>query len=643
MGSGASSLPAHIDKDTFQRLSGGTINDAIFDSNSVDGLMTRERLIELAHMSDTYLSFERGLDSLGRNNTDRALRINAALRSRGLMTFVNEESSNDKLVQSVAAGVDKTRSLLCLLTKDYIEKVAKNIPTDKSSVEFNYNLRRKHPDNAIPIVMEPGIVNPASWNGLVGTVLSERPLVDFSNDDDFDAKIDAVFRLVTAVSKAGENLFEQLPVHTTVLSKHDKTREEQQFFQWMARATSIEEGRRIIYCSSLVKGGVTNVFALGKVCQADPQFLHKIGFSDPDADQIFVAMRDLGLGQVPLPDFSESMTMESVVFSMQKAASGAEDPRLAEAALSCVARVACSNKAMPQILNEAGMCENVLKLMKRNLGHPASMEAGCLAIYNMVNNNPQISEKFGIISGCDVVPRTIRSHLTNSVVVYHGCNAMAELALLKNNRFAFCNTGAPDVVVQAMIKNIHLADVVERCAMAANSLGISHLENVGKLGLAGACQAIGMGLDRHSEHAGVTLQLFKLIIMIAVEPSNRNQLASEQACNAYVKTIHHQINNPEVLVEACRALCCILLGSAHNRTQFGTNGACEAIKMVVERYHQHPVLAGAACSSVFALAAGSLEHKKRFNGLQPIVQNIMNNPQMSPEVRKEAKEASLRI
>jgi hypothetical protein len=39
MGSGASSIPMHIDKETFRQISGGTLNDAIFDANSVAGIM----------------------------------------------------------------------------------------------------------------------------------------------------------------------------------------------------------------------------------------------------------------------------------------------------------------------------------------------------------------------------------------------------------------------------------------------------------------------------------------------------------------------------------------------------------------------------------------------------------------------------
>lgn len=634
----------HIDKDMFRQLCGGTINDAIFDANSEDGIMTRDRLMELSNMRDCFLSHDEGLDSSGRNIVERVQRINLALKARGLMTWLGEKGPGQQVVQQVCSGIDKSRCMITFLTKGYIDRVAKNNPTDHCSLEFNYNLRRKHPHNVIPVVMEKEVADPAKWVAPTGVVLGDVPYVNFVDDSNFDAKIDELYNRVIAFSKVAEHFFApENVISNSILSQVNKPREEQQFFQWLARSTNIDESRRIIYCASLVKAGIGSVFVLAKAMKANPAFLQSMGVTDPDADQIAHAVRYLGLGQVPLPDFSHSMTVESVVFAMQKAAKGAEDPRLAELALGCAARVAASHKIMPTILSEAGICESVLKLMTRNLGHAPSMENGCLAVLNMITNQPEVSARYGTITACDVIPRTIRSHITNPKVVYNGCCAIAVLAMIKDNRNTFCQTGAPDTVVQAMVKNMQVHEVVEKCAFAANHLGEKHLENVGKLGIAGACPAIAQALAAHPDKPGVVYQMFKLIILLAVEPSNRSQLGVPASCVAIVNAFKHQIEVPEIIAEGCRALCCIMLGNAYNRTQLGQAGACEAVKFTVQKYANHPVVAEVACAAVFALAAGSLEHKQRFNGLQPAVQHILNNPQMTPEARKEAKEALLRI
>jgi hypothetical protein len=644
MGAGASTIPAHIDKDTFRQLCGGTINDAIFDANSVDGVMTRDRLMELSNMRDCFLSYSDGADSSGRNIVERVQRINAALKARGLMTWMGERGVGQQVIQQVCSGIDKSRCMITFLTRGYIDRVLKNSPTDNCSMEFNYNLRRKHPHNIIPVVLEKEIMNPATWTGPIGVVLGEIPCVNMVDEGRFDAQIDELYQRVILFSKAAEKFFApESALSNSILSQTNKSREEQQFFQWMARSTNIEEGRRIIYCASLVKAGISSVFSLAKAMKANPSFLQSMGVTDPDADQVAHAVRDLGLGQVPLPDFSHSMTVESVVFAMQKAAKGAEDPRLAELALGCAARVATSHKIMPTILSEAGICESILKLMTRNLGHAPSMENGCLAVYNMIKNDHIVSAKFGSIAACDVIPRTIRSHIANPTVVYHGCNAIAVLAENKDNRNTFCQTGAPDTVVTAMVRNMQLHEVVEKCVLAANSLGEKHLENVGKLGLAGACEGLTQALAVHPDKPGVVYQSFKLIVLLSVEPSNRAKLGVTACCTAMMAAFKCQIEVPEIMYEGCRALCCILLGNAFNRAQMGAAGGCEVIKAVVQKYHTHPAVAEVGCAAVFALAAGSLEHKQRFNGLQPVVQGILNHPQMPPQTKKEAKEALLRI
>ena len=49
-----------------------------------------------------------------------------------------------------------------------------------------------------------------------------------------------------------------------------------------------------------------------------PNFLTSIGMNEPDADQIALAVRDLGLGYVPVRDFEASQTVESVLFALNK-------------------------------------------------------------------------------------------------------------------------------------------------------------------------------------------------------------------------------------------------------------------------------------------------------------------------------------
>jgi hypothetical protein len=645
MGAAASTIPMHIDKETFRRLSGGTLNDALFDANSVDGLMSRDRLIELSHMRDCFLSHEFGNDCYGRNIHERVGRINQALKARGLITWFDESLPvPTEIAGHVATGINRSRSLVCFFTRGYLEKVVGNFPTEHSHIEFNYTLSKKHPDYIVPVVLEEALLNPATWPGNVGKALGTFQPVNFIDDNNFEQKIEELYRRIVKISKSGENLFatENLK-HTTMLSVVNKPKEEQQFFQWLARATKIEESRRIIYCASLVKNGVHNVFTLAKVMNAQPNFLLNIGISEGDADQIALAIRDLGLGYAPVRDFDKALTIESVVYALRKSSQSAEDPTLAESALACAARVAVSNQIMPQVMNDAGITEAILKLMQRNLSHAPSMEAGCLAIVNMSQDNPVIAENFGVLTGCDVLPRTIRCHIENLGVVYHGCWAIACLASTKENRSRFSNTGGCDIVVKSAQKSIEDPNVLERCFLAANRLCIGNVENVGRLGVAGANETVITVLQKHFQHMPLMTQIFEFLTFLSVEPNHRVILGGQEpSTKAICTAVANQLDNPQGLYHACLAIASNIQGNAHNRTIFSKGGACETVRAIVQKYPNDFNLIHAACKAIFALAAGNLEQKQKFQGIQGILQNAMNQ-RIPDQMKADIKEALLKI
>lgn len=645
MGAGASSIPMHIDKETFRRLSGGTLNDAIFDTNSENGIMTRDRLIELSNMRDCFLSHEFGLDVYGRNIHERVGRINQALRGKGLLTWYDEALPARDLVAHVTTGINRSRSLVCFLTQKYIDNVVGNQVTEHCNMEFNYTLSKKHPEYIIPVVLEENLLNPALWGGNVGLALGSSEFVNFVDDNNFELKIEELYRRIVRISKAADHLFSaEAHAHNSILTQTNKPREEQQFFQWLARSSNIEESRRIIYCASFVKAGVNNVFTLAKVMNAQPNFLTSIGVNEYDADQIALAVRDLGLGYAPVRDFDKALNLESVVYALRKASQAAEDPTLAESALSCVARVAASNKIMPQIMAEKGICEAILKLMHRNLAHAPSMEHGCLAIYNMAANSLEIAAKFGELTGCDVLPRTLRSHLNSMAIVHHGCSAIAALALVKENRHLFANTGACDVVIKAVPRAMPHPEVLEKCFLAANHLSIQHPENVGKLGVAGGVDAAVATLQNHPDKTAVVGEVFQVLNLLALDATNRTAIGGQETCcRVIIQAISQQLDHPTVLQNASLCVATVITGNAFNRNMLGRVGACEVLRAVVLRYPNDLDTLRAASKAIFHLAAGNLDHKAKFAGVGPVLQGILANPTIPDNLKTEIRDAALKV
>jgi len=171
--------------------------------------------------------------------------------------------------------------MVCFFTKSYFDKVTGNVPTEHCALEFNFTLSKKHPDFIIPVVMEEQLLNQAAWPGNIGMALGSTSFLNFVDDNNFDQKIDELYRRIIKLSKAGDNLFTVEAVsHVTLLTQTNKPKEEQQFFQWLARSTNIDESRRIIYCTSLIRAGVNNVFTLAKMMNAEPTFLTGIGIAE---------------------------------------------------------------------------------------------------------------------------------------------------------------------------------------------------------------------------------------------------------------------------------------------------------------------------------------------------------------------------
>jgi hypothetical protein len=646
MGAAASTIPMQIDKETFRRLSGGTLNDAIFDANSTQGIMTRDRLLELAQMKDCFLSHDFGNDAHGRNIHQRVQRISQALRSRGLLTHFDEALPAGDVASHITTGINRSRSLVIFLTKGYMDKVVGNFPSDHCHIEFNYTLAKRHPDLIVPVVMEQQLLNPQAWLGNIGLALGHMQPVNFVDDNNFDAKITDLYNRVIKISKTGANLFAPELQHNSMLSKMNKSKEEQQFFQWLARSTNIDESKRMIYCASLVKSGVSNVFSLAKFMNAQPNFLLQIGVSEYDADQIALAVRDLGLGYVPVRDFQSALTIESVVFALRKSASAPEDSSLAESALACCARVAASNKIMPKIMSDAGICEAILKLMHKHLAHAPSMEHGCVAIYNMAANNPEISAKFGSLTACDVLPRTIKCHVENYHIVFYGAAAIAALAMDPNNRKIFTNTGACDYVMKGVEKCISSAEVIEKCFQAANALADKHAENVGRLGVAQACELSLQVLQTHSKDAAVIVQVFRLMQLLAAEPGHRvilggNTNATQVIAQAF-QSVYQQ--SPDPVIHGCFAVAAIILGNSHNRNMMCQVGLCQIITQGILQHSQSLDVIFAGAKVIFQLAAGNTQqYKQQFQPIFSLFQSVYQHPQVPDAVKREVKEAVLKL
>ena len=677
MGAGASSsIPMHVDLETFRKLSGSTFNDPIFNQFAVDGVMSRDKLLELAQTTDCFLSF----DDQDPDAAAAVGGINAFLQAKGLITWFStarcgKEERNNRI--PICSSIDRTRSFIFFLSKGYADRVCS--PTtdtagDRCFTEFNYALRRKFPDKMVPVILDAAFASSnnntrqqASWPGIMGPYFGPSGGIDFSaaiiaatthgQRGSWEQQLETLFHQVVKITRA-ERAFMTGPgsshagsggalspsaVKTPGQQKLEvqipgvpplATREEAQFFLWLTRsAPNIGDLSRTMYCGALTHLGVTTVQKLAEQMTKTKNFLIlHAGAQEHDADEIALAISDLGLGYNPVRDFSTSTTIESAMYAMKKGCLATGDPELAANALACLARVVFADPSGERAKQcmEFGLCDPAVKLLSRYLGDLSVVENGCRALESMGSCDPTglVAERLGDFSACDIVPRALQSHLTKSSVVLAGLKLIAVLS--KNtpkNKHKFGTAGACDVVCRGVARHVEVEDVAFYGCDAMHKLAYGCGENVGKLAYSQGCEIITRALAVHGPtSAKVAEAAFKSMILLAVDAEYRSRMGAAGACEATIAALEAHSHTSAAVVECGLVVHnTLIIGNANNRNMLGRSGACELVHHVVQIYDPalFPTVIQHACTAIYSLASGSPDNQKRLLPLVPYVQGLL--------------------
>lgn len=137
--------------------------------------------------------------------------INRMLKERGLVTWMDEEQMEGEVVESMAAGIDSSKTCVVFVTKNYHDKVNSDNEGDNCRLEFNYAMGRKTPKQMISVVMEqssgdfPEMRRPAQWSGAVGMALGGKLYIDLSGDEgapQFSKKVDELVARINRLTNA---------------------------------------------------------------------------------------------------------------------------------------------------------------------------------------------------------------------------------------------------------------------------------------------------------------------------------------------------------------------------------------------------------------------------------------------------------
>ncbi len=652
------------------------MNDSIFHEYARDGVMSRDKLLELADTTDCFLSLDRNApDSYGRRTLDRALKLANDLRARGLSCWIMESHMGQADVGSVVDrrnrellatcdGIDKARAVLMFMTKGYIDRVCSKDTTDMCQIEFNYALRQRFPERMVPVMCEEDLVTDGlSWRGPFKKYLPEGPAHQnshalFSDDPSiYQQQFEALYARLNQICRNvgvdktkkatratggppgsfgtdpdGQPLWHAALPQTPGLPPFAR-REDAQFFQWFVRCcANISSQMRVIYCGAFEVAGVQTVHDLAGSMQKDPGFLLKLGVKERDADDIALAVSDLGLGYVPVRDFSNATTVESAIYAMRKSCQSSGDSELGSNALACIARIARISNDMKKKLADAGCCEPIVKVLQRNLGHAPAVENAYLALQGLAEDE-SINMKLGEINACEVVPRAMASHLDNAKVVEEGCRIISMLSRDMNNNLKLGTAGACDVVMRGVSKHLHIPEVAEQGCNASKQLALGNFENVGKLGYHNACEVMSKCLAMHYVVPGVADGAMKAMDILAVEPENRSRMGKLGGCQGTVAAINTHLDKPVIVEHGLRLIATMVVGNANNRTLFGEIDATSTVKNVLYKYTElrdprtgelaFPVIVQFGCTSIYSLAAGSPQNQQRLKDVIPLLTNLL--------------------
>lgn len=120
----------------------------------------------------------------------RVMRIGEGAKSRGVSIWLDTERMTGMIVKQMCDGIDQSECVVVFITREYMRKVAGDDASDNCQKEFMYAELKKTSRLMLAVVLEPECRNTREWYGPVGMALGSSLYVDFSNDENFDAKID---------------------------------------------------------------------------------------------------------------------------------------------------------------------------------------------------------------------------------------------------------------------------------------------------------------------------------------------------------------------------------------------------------------------------------------------------------------------
>ena len=143
---------------------------------------------------DAFLTHDWADDELNRNNHKRVAEVNKALKDNGIITWFDSDRLEGDIVTQIVNGIEKSRKVVVFVTSRYMTKLQTENGVDYCKSEFLTAANRLGPQNMIPVVMEPGMLDQGLWKGPLQFYIGSKLYIDFSTPQKLQDNMDSLLR-----------------------------------------------------------------------------------------------------------------------------------------------------------------------------------------------------------------------------------------------------------------------------------------------------------------------------------------------------------------------------------------------------------------------------------------------------------------
>lgn len=156
------------------------------------GKKRESRKLKVDDKYDAFLTHDWGVDELQRNNHDRVAGVNKTLKANGIVTWFDSDRMRNDVVSQILQGIQNSSKVVVFITERYMKKLETKEGVDFCRSEFLTATNVVGPQNMIPIVMEPRMLDQSKWTGPLQFYLGTKLYLDFTGASKVEANIDSL-------------------------------------------------------------------------------------------------------------------------------------------------------------------------------------------------------------------------------------------------------------------------------------------------------------------------------------------------------------------------------------------------------------------------------------------------------------------